>query len=166
MIQEFGGKKPDISKALFIAENATIIGDVTLEEGVSVWFGAVLRADSGPIYVGKNSNIQDNCVVHNDTGTKVSIGANVTVGHGAIIHGCEIKDNVIVGMGATIMNNAVIGSGSIVGANALISEGKVFEENSLIMGCPGKKVKETSQAQQAYIINNAESYLKEAGAYC
>ena len=165
MIMELNGHKPDTEKALFIAENAVIIGDVTLEEGVSVWFGAVLRGDSGPIYIGKNSNVQDNCVVHNDAGTRVTVGENVTVGHGAILHGCTVKDNCIIGMGATIMNNSVISENSIVGAGALISEGKIFPEGSLIMGCPGKAVKPVSDEQRGYIGTNAQAYLEEAAMY-
>lgn len=165
MILDFDGKTPDISKALFVADNATIIGDVTLEEGVSIWFGAVLRGDSGPIKVGKNTNIQDNSVVHVDPGGKVEIGENVTVGHNCIIHGCTVKDGALIGMGAIIMNHSVIGKNCTVGAGALVTENKEFPDNTVIVGSPAAVKKEMSEEQAQKNANNAIVYLNEASAY-
>ena len=165
MIMEFNGKRPDVEKALFIADNAVIIGDVTLEEGVSVWFGAVIRADSGPIHIGRNSNVQDNCVLHNDRGTRIDIGEGVTIGHGAIIHGCSIEDGCLVGMGAVIMNDARVRKNSLVSAGALISGGKEFAEESLLIGCPAKALKKVSPEQLQTMKDNAQVYLEEAAAY-
>lgn len=165
MILDFEGKTPDISKALFVADNATIIGDVTLEEGVSIWFGAVLRGDSGPIRVGKNTNIQDNSVVHVDPGGHVEIGENVTVGHNCIIHGCTVKDGALIGMGAIVMNHAVIGKNCTVGAGALVTEGKEFPDNTVIVGSPAAVKKEMSEEQAKKNAQNAITYLKEAASY-
>ena len=165
MILDFEGKTPDVENALFVADNATIIGDVTLEEGSNIWFGAVLRGDSGPIKIGKNSNVQDNTVVHEDPGGKVVVGDNVTIGHNCIIHGCTIGDNCLIGMGAIIMNHSVIGKNCIVGAGALITEGKVFPDNSLIVGSPATVKKEVSKEQQESTEQNIKVYLEEAGKY-
>jgi len=165
MLLEYEGKKPNVEKALFVAENATIIGDVTLEEGSNIWFGAVLRGDSGPIKIGKNSNVQDNTVVHEDPGGKVVVGDNVTIGHNCIIHGCTIGDNCLIGMGATIMNHSVIGKNCIVGAGALITEGKVFPDNSLIVGSPATVKKEVSKEQIENMETNIKVYLDEAAKY-
>ena len=112
MLMKFRDKYPQIDKAAFVADNATIIGDVTLEEDATVWFGAVLRGDSSSIKVGQGSNIQDNCTLHCDEGSPLSVGPNVTVGHNVILHGCTVEDNCLIGMGAVIMNDAVIGEGA------------------------------------------------------
>ena len=165
MIMEFNGKTPDISKALFVAETAVIIGDVTLEEGASVWFGAVLRGDSGPIHIGKNSNVQDNCVLHCDAGGRIEVGENVTIGHSVTLHGCKMEDGSLIGMGATILNNAVIGKNCLVGAGALVPERREYADASMIIGCPAKQVKQLSPEQLDYISGNAKIYLEEAGAY-
>lgn len=165
MLLDYEGKTPDVEKALFVAENASIIGDVTLEEGANIWFGAVLRGDSGPITIGKNSNVQDNTVVHEDPGGKVVVGDNVTIGHNCIIHGCTIGDNCLIGMGAIIMNHSVIGKNCIVGAGALITEGKVFPDNSLIVGSPAVVKKEVSKEQIESSEHNIKVYLEEAGKY-
>jgi len=145
-------------KAAFIAGNATVLGDVTLEEGTSVWYGAVLRGDKAPIVLRKNANIQDNCIVHVSTGHKVEIGENVSVGHGAIIHGATIRPNTLIGMGAIILNDAVIGEGSIVGAGALVSEGKEIPPRSLVLGVPGKIVRQVTDAEFEGIVANAAAY--------
>jgi len=150
---------------LFVAENATVIGDVTLGEEVSIWFGAVVRGDKSRIEIGCGSNIQDNAVVHTTTGFPVTIGRNVSVGHGAILHGCTIKDDVLVGMGAIVMNGAVIGEGSIIGAGAVVTEGKEMPASSLILGVPAKVIKQTDAAQREQIVHNAREYVKLAGRY-
>ncbi|WOF16419.1 gamma carbonic anhydrase family protein [Methanoplanus sp. FWC-SCC4] len=151
--------------AAFIADNAKILGDVTLKKDTGIWFGAVLRADKDSIIIGEGSNVQDNCVVHVSSNNPVNIGKNVTIGHGAIIHGCTIKDRVLVGMGAIILNGAVIGEDTIIGAGAVITENKTIPPGSLVMGVPGKVIKEVNEEQKAHIIKNAESYVSLAKEY-
>ena len=165
MLMKFRDKYPQIDKAAFVADNATIIGDVTLEEDATVWFGAVLRGDSSSIKVGKGSNIQDNCTLHCDEGSPLSIGQNVTVGHNVILHGCTVEDNCLIGMGAVIMNDAVIGENSIVGAGALITEGKVFPPNSLILGSPAKVKGEVDEKGMDMIGEAAEHYIHHGKEY-
>ncbi|KQC03915.1 MAG: acetyltransferase [Methanoculleus sp. SDB] len=151
--------------AFFLAGNATLIGDVSLGEHVSIWFGAVIRADKDQISIGSESNIQDNAVVHTTVGRPVRIGSQVSVGHGAIIHGCTINDRVLVGMGSVIMNDAVIGEGSIIGAGAVVTEKTVVPPRSVVLGVPGKVVREVSAEQMVGIISNAEGYVKLAERY-
>lgn len=160
MILNFKNKIPSIHESCFIAQNATILGDVKMAENASVWYGAVLRGDGSEIIIGKNSNVQDNATVHCDPDFPVHIGENVTVGHNAIIHGCTINNNVMVGMGATVLNGAVIGEGSIIGAGALVREGQIIPENSLVIGLPAKVVKETTEEQHKAIIENANHYVE------
>jgi len=154
-----------VGDRVFIAENATVIGDVTLADDVSIWFGAVVRADRDRITVGTGSNIQDNAVVHTTPNFPVTIGEEVSVGHGAILHGCTIRDRVLVGMGAIVLNGAVIGEGSILGAGAVVTEGKEIPSNSLVLGVPGKAVRETTPEQREGIVRNAREYVKLAGRY-
>lgn len=154
-----------VGNRVFIAENATVIGDVTLADDVSVWFGAVVRADRDTIMVEEGSNIQDNAVVHTTPGFPVTIGADVSVGHGAILHGCTIRNRVLVGMGAVVLNGAVVGEGSIIGAGAVVTEGKEIPPDSLVLGVPGKVVRETTPEQREGIIRNAHEYAKLAGRY-
>lgn len=160
MIYNFKEKSPDLAKASFVAENATIIGDVQLSEGCNIWYGAVLRADDGPIILAENANVQDNAVVHMDPGGSVYIGKNVTVGHGAIIHGCTIGENSLIGMGATLLNNCVIGKGCIVGAGALVPEGMELPDGSLAVGVPAKIRGTVSPEQAEAAIENALHYVK------
>lgn len=127
---------------IWVAPGAHVMGNVRLRSGASVWFNAVIRGDNELIEIGENTNIQDGAVLHSDPGMPATIGAGCTIGHQAIIHGCTIGDNCLVGMGATILNGAVIGANSLVGANALVTEGKVFPEGSLIVGSPAKAVRE------------------------
>ncbi len=154
-----------VGSRVFIAENATVIGDVTLADDVNVWFGAVIRADRDAVAVGAGSNIQDNAVVHTTIGFPVDIGSEVSVGHGAILHGCTIHDGVLVGMGAVILNGAAVGEGSIIGAGTVVTEGKEIPPNSLVLGVPGKVVRETTPEQRDGIIRNAREYVKLAGRY-
>ena len=149
---------PKVNDNTFIAPGALVIGHVIMEEGSSVWHNAVLRGDVNSIYVGKNSNIQDCSVVHSETNYKTTIGNNVTIGHSAVIHGCTIEDNVLIGMNATVLNGAVIGEGSIVGANALIPQGKVIPANSLVVGVPGKVIKTVSNEEVEDLIKHANNY--------
>ncbi len=150
---------------LFAAENATIIGDVTIGKQVGVWFGAVIRADKDRIVIGDRSNIQDNCVVHTSKGHPVILGNEVSVGHGAILHGCTIGNHVLVGMGSIILNGATIGEGSVIGAGAVITEGKIIPPGSVVVGVPGKIVKEADSAQTQQILKNAASYVELAEEY-
>ncbi len=137
MLIEFKGMVPDVSQAAYIAENATICGDVTLGKDSSVWFNAVIRAEVAPINVGEMSNVQDHTMLHADYDCPIRIGSRVSIGHSAIIHGATIEDRVIVGMGAIVMNGAVIGEGSIIAAGALVKEGTVIPPYSLVAGVPG-----------------------------
>jgi len=150
---------------LFVAGNATVIGDVSVGKQVGIWFGAVVRADKDRIVIGDRSNIQDNCVVHTSKGFPVTIGNDVSVGHGAILHGCTIGNRVLVGMGAIIINGATVGEGSIIGAGAVITEGKDIPPDSVVVGVPGKVVKQTDFVQQQHIVNNAVSYVELAREY-
>ena len=150
---------------LFRAANATVIGNVAIGSEVGIWFGAVIRADKDRIVIGDRSNIQDNCVVHTTTGHPVLIGSNVSVGHGAILHGCTVGDQVLVGMGAILLNGAVIGEGSVIGAGALVTEGMNVPPGSVVVGIPGKVIKPATDAQKQHILRNAASYIELAGEY-
>ncbi|MGC9101227.1 MAG: gamma carbonic anhydrase family protein [Caldisericum sp.] len=165
MIIEFEGKKPKISKDAVVFDNATIIGDVEVEENVSIWFGVVLRGDIGKIHIGKNSNIQDNSVIHVDEGTTCYIGENITVGHNSIIHSATIGDNTLIGMGATILSGAKIGKNSIVGAQALVLENAVFEDGSLIVGIPAKAVRKLTEEEINALKEHALEYVKLSKRY-
>lgn len=136
MMLSFGGKMPRDEGAVFVAANATVLGDVTLGRGVNIWYGAVLRADEGALILGENSNVQDNAVLHCDPGGQVVLGKNVTVGHSALVHGCTVGDNSLIGMHATILNHAVVGKNCIIGAGALVPEGMVIPDNSVAVGVP------------------------------
>lgn len=142
----------------WVAPDANLIGRVILHSGASVWFGATLRGDNEPITVGQGSNIQENCVLHTDMGFPLSIGANCTIGHKAMLHGCTVEDGVLIGMGATVLNGAVIGAGSLIGAGALITEGKTIPPGSLVMGSPGKVVRELDANTQMNLIASARHY--------
>ncbi|WP_067567176.1 gamma carbonic anhydrase family protein [Nocardia acidivorans] len=156
---QLGDNAPQIDQSAWIAPNATVIGRVRLEADVSVWYSAVLRGDLEDITVGKGTNIQDGCVLHADPGFACTVGAGVSVGHNAILHGCTIGDDVLVGMGATVLNGAVIGAGSLIAANALIPEGARIPPRSLVAGVPGKVRRELGEAELDRIRLNAAVYL-------
>ena len=137
MIIEFKGMRPDVEKATFIADSATLSGDIHLAENTSVWFGASVRAEVASITIGRDSNVQDNAMLHADYDLPITIGERVSVGHNAIVHGATIEDDVIVGMHATVMNGAHVGRGSIIAAGALVKEHAVIPERSLVAGVPG-----------------------------
>ncbi|MCD6122581.1 MAG: gamma carbonic anhydrase family protein [Spirochaetales bacterium] len=162
MIYPYNEKKPEVKEAIFIAENSTITGEVILKKNVSIWFGAVLRADIAPITVGEGSNIQDNAVVHVDYGSPAVIGNYVTIGHSAVIHGCIIGDTCIVGMGAVVLSGAVIGANCIIGAGTLVTENKVFPDNSLIVGVPARAVRALKEDDISKIMQNALHYIEIA----
>jgi carbonic anhydrase/acetyltransferase-like protein (isoleucine patch superfamily) len=165
MIIDFKGKCPKISENTFVAGSAGLIGDIEIGEFSSIWFNAVLRGDKNKIKIGNRTSIQDNAVIHVDSINGVQVGDNVSVGHGAVLHGCKIEDNVLIGMNSTILNGAEIGKNSIVGANALIPEGKKFPENSLIVGVPGKVKRELEKAEIEAIAKNAQEYVELAKEY-
>jgi carbonic anhydrase/acetyltransferase-like protein (isoleucine patch superfamily) len=144
----------------WVAPDANVIGKVILGEDVGIWFGATLRGDNEPIIVGARSNIQEGTVVHTDPGKPVVIGEGCTIGHGAIIHGCTIGNNSLIGMGATVLNGAVIGNNCLVGANALVTEGKVFPDNSLIVGAPAKAIRTLDAEAIEGLKRSAESYVR------
>jgi len=146
MIYRLGEKKVELNgDNHFIADNATVIGSVTLENDTSVWFNVVIRGDNDPITIGEGTNIQDGSVLHTDAGIPMAIGEYVTVGHKVMLHGCTIGDNTLIGINAVVLNRAVIGKNCIIGANSLIPEGKVIPDNSLVMGSPGKVVKQVTE---------------------
>jgi len=156
---------PILGKESWIAENAIIIGRIELGEQASVWYNAVLRGDCERITVGHRSNVQDGAIVHTDPGFPVSIGNGVTVGHLAMLHGCKIGDNSLIGIGATILNGAVIGKNCIIGAKALIPEGKKIPNNSLVMGIPGKIVREISDSDAIKLSDSADHYVENSARY-
>ncbi|MEK1932607.1 MAG: gamma carbonic anhydrase family protein [Pararhizobium sp.] len=145
----------------WVAPDAHVIGKVELGKDVGVWFGAVLRGDNEPIRIGARTNIQEGVVIHVDPGFPVTIGEGCTIGHHAIVHGCSIGDNSLIGMGATVLNGAVIGNNCLVGANALVTEGKVFPDNSLIVGAPAKAIRLLDDATVAGLKNSANGYVRK-----
>ncbi|MBE2991982.1 gamma carbonic anhydrase family protein [Sphingomonas sp. CFBP 13603] len=159
------GKRPTLADDVWVAPSADVIGDARLGEGASVWFGAVIRADNTPILVGTRTNIQEGAMLHSDPGAPLTVGEGCTIGHHAILHGCTIGDNVLVGMGATILNNAVIGENCLIGANALVTEGKVFPAGSLIVGAPAKAVRELSPEAIAGLKMSAAGYAAKQRVY-
>ena len=157
-----GGKSPADHGAAFVAENATLAGSVRLEEGASVWYGAVLRADTGRIVVGVGSNVQDNAVLHTGPELDIVLGRGVSVGHSAVLHGCMIGDGCMIGMHATVLNGAVIGPGCLIAAGALVPERAQIPAGSLVMGVPGKVVRPVSEEQKAAIAANETEYRELA----
>ena len=160
-IYELDGKSPELPAdgQYFIAETATVIGNVRLKSNASVWFGSVLRGDNELIEIGEGSNVQDNCTFHTDPGFPLTIGKNCTIGHNVILHGCTIEDGALVGMGAIIMNGARIGKGCIVGAGAIITEGKTFEANALVLGAPARAIKTLTDEQVKAMTYGAAHYV-------
>jgi carbonic anhydrase/acetyltransferase-like protein (isoleucine patch superfamily) len=158
MIKELKGIKPNIDKDAFVAENASVLGDVTVGEGSSIWYSAVARGDIAPIIIGKYSNIQDNATVHNETNIPAIVGDYTVVGHNAIVHGCKIGNNCLIGMGSIILNRAEIGDNCIIGAATLITQGKVIPPNSLVMGSPGKVVRQVTEEELEKVRKNAIRY--------
>jgi carbonic anhydrase/acetyltransferase-like protein (isoleucine patch superfamily) len=150
---------------VFIAPSATVIGQVLLGDEVSIWFGAVLRGDSDQISIGAKTNIQDNAVIHCDPGQPTIIGESCIIGHGAIVHGAKLANNVLVGMNATILNDAKIGEFSIIGANALVTAGMEIPPRSLVLGSPAKIVRSITEKQEKSIKKNAAVYVEKAKEY-
>ncbi len=150
---------PKIHPSAWVAPGAFLRGDVTVGEQVSIWYNAVLRADQETIAVGKGSNIQDNCVLHGDAGCDVTVGEFVTVGHGAILHGCTVEDKCLIGMNAVVLDHAVVGAGSIVGAGAVVSAGTIIPPKSLVVGIPAKVKKTLTDEDIAGTVDNSMGYL-------
>ena len=156
---------PSVDPTAWVAPSADLIGDVRLAARASIWFGAVIRADNTPILLGEESNFQDGAIGHSDPGAPLTIGARVTVGHQAILHGCTVEDEALIGMGARILNGAVIGAQCIVGAGALVTEGKLFEPRSLIVGSPARAVRTLDERQVAMLRLSAAHYAEKAAQY-
>lgn len=165
MIWELDGLRPELGPGAWVAPDANLIGRVVLEENASVWFGATLRGDNEEIRLGRGSNIQENSVLHTDMGFPLVIGADCTIGHKAMLHGCTIGDGSLIGMGATILNGAKIGRGCLIGACALITEGKEIPDGSLVMGAPGKVIRTLDADAQVRLLKSAAGYRANAARY-
>lgn len=160
MIKETNNIKPQIHEDTFIADSADVLGDVIIGEGSSIWYSTVVRGDIENIKIGKYTNIQDNSTVHTETNIPTTLGDYTVVGHNAIVHGCTIGDNCLIGMGSIILNSAVIGDNSIIAAGSLITEGKIIPPNSLVMGTPGKVVRQVTESEIEHIKKNAIRYYE------
>lgn len=156
---------PNVGKNVFIAPGAVVIGDVTLGEESSVWYHSTVRGDDASITIGKRTNIQDNAVLHVDKGVPIKIGEDCSIGHGAILHGCQIGDNTLVGMGAIVLNGARIGNDCIVGAGALITQNKVIPDKSLVLGNPGKVARSLTEEEIQANQENAQNYIRDSEAH-
>jgi carbonic anhydrase/acetyltransferase-like protein (isoleucine patch superfamily) len=165
VIVPFGNAVPRIDPSAWVAPNATIVGNVTIEAHASVFYGSVVRGDRDSIRIGPGTNVQDNVVLHTDAGLQLNVGARVSIGHGAIIHGCTIGDDCLIGMGATIMNGAVIGAGSLVAAGALVLEYTSVPPGSLVVGSPAKAVRTLSPEEQLGLVENARAYAELSQAH-
>lgn len=155
-----GHCRPQVDEEAFVAPTAAILGAVQVAARASAWYGCVLRADTEPIVIGEASNVQDGVVIHTDRGYPATIGRRVSIGHRAVLHGCTVKDDVLVGMGAVVLNGARIGAGSLIAAGAVVLEDTEIPSGSLVTGVPGKVRRETSEAERAHIQHNAELYIQ------
>ncbi len=166
-LYEIDGQRPQLPEdgSAWVAPSADVIGRAVLGREASVWFGAVIRADNTPITLGDRSNVQEGAMLHSDPGAPLTIGADCTVGHHAILHGCTLGDRVLVGMGAAVLNRATIGDDCLIGAGALVTEGKAFPAGSLIVGVPAKAVRTLSQEQIAGLKASAAGYVARAAAF-
>lgn len=159
-IVPFGSSTPRVDPTAWAAPNSTLIGAVTIGAHASVFYGAVLRADEGAIRIGPGSNIQDNVVMHTDPGLELSVGSRVSVGHGAILHGCVIEDDCIIGMGAKVLNGAVVGAGSLVAAGAVVLENTLIPAGSLVTGIPAKAIRTLTPDERTSLVENARHYAE------
>lgn len=165
LIKGIGGREPKIDGEVFVAPTASVIGDVTLEAGASVWYGAVLRGDVEKISVGASSNVQDNCTLHADPGFPVTVGERVSIGHNAVVHGATVEDDCLIGMGATVLNGALIGAGSLVAAQALVPQGMRVPAGSLVAGVPAKVKRELTEEERQGVTLNGTMYAELAKAH-
>ena len=161
-IYELDGAAPRMADSAWVADSAQVIGKVDLEEGVSVWFGTVIRGDSETIRIGRGSNIQDASVLHADAGVPLTIGENVSIGHQVMLHGCTIGDGSLIGIGAVVLNHAKIGKNCLVGAGSLVTEGKEFPDGSMILGSPAKVTRQLTPEQMAGLEQIARHYVENA----
>ena len=164
-LYSLGDRTPQLARDVWLAPGCHVIGDVVLEEGASVWFGVTIRGDNETITIGTGSNVQENCVLHTDIGYPLTIGSGCTIGHKAMLHGCTVGDNSLIGMGATVLNGAVIGKNCLIGAGALVTEGKVIPDGSLVVGAPGKVVRALDDAAIESLRLSAENYRKNAARF-
>ncbi len=164
-IYRLGEHTPQMQDGVWIAETATVIGDVHLGRNANIWFGAILRGDNDPITIGDNTNVQDGAVLHTDDGVPLTIGADVTIGHKAMLHGCTVGEGSLIGINAVVLNNAVIGRNCLIGANSLIPEGKVIPDRSLVCGSPGRIIRELSDHEVAKLKASADNYVHNALRY-
>jgi len=159
-IYALGAFRPELDQDSWVAASADVIGKVRLSRAASIWFGAVLRGDNEYISIGEGSNVQDGCVLHTDVGAPLNISRNCTIGHKAILHGCSIGEQSLIGMGAIVLNRAIIGARCLIGAHALIPEGKIIPDGSLVLGAPGKVARVLSEEEQAKLLLAAEGYQR------
>jgi carbonic anhydrase/acetyltransferase-like protein (isoleucine patch superfamily) len=164
-VYRLGDESPVLARTAYVAPNAVVVGKVVLAENSSVWFGATLRGDNETISIGTNSNVQDLAVLHTDPGFPLSIGANVSIGHQAMMHGCTVGEGSLIGIQSVVMNGAVIGKGCLVGAGALITERKVFPDGCLIIGSPAKALRELTAEEQENLLKVAANYAERGGYY-
>ena len=165
MIYALGDRRVETRGDFYVADNAVVAGSVVLGHGASVWFNGVVRGDNDVITIGDGTNVQDAAVLHVDEGIPLTLGANVSVGHRAVLHGCTVEDGALVGIGAVVLNHAVVGRGSLVGANALVPEGKVIPERSLVVGSPARVVRTLTEEDAAGIERIARHYVEKARWY-
>jgi carbonic anhydrase/acetyltransferase-like protein (isoleucine patch superfamily) len=161
----YDGATPEVASDAFVAAGATLVGAVRLGAGASVWYSAVIRADGAPIVVGEDSNVQDGCVLHSDPDFPVTVGDRVTVGHRAVVHGCTVEDDSLVGMGAVLLNGVVLGAGSLVAAGSVLLEGMVVPPGSLVAGVPGTVKRPVSDSERGRMRSGASSYVTRARRY-
>ncbi len=165
LVLPYAGTAPTVHPEAWLAPTAAVIGQATIEAGASLFYGAVVRADMDTVVLGPGSNLQDNVVVHTDDGFPTVIGAGVSVGHAAVVHGCTIEDDCLIGMNATVLNGAVIGAGSLVAAGTVVLEGTVVPPGSLVAGVPGKVRRELTDAEREKVVGNARIYLELAARH-
>lgn len=162
-LYELDGVSPQLPEGFYwIAPSAQVMGNVIISQNVGIWFGSVLRGDNEPISIGADTNIQENCVMHTDPGFPLVIGEGCTIGHKAMLHGCTIGNNSLIGMGATVLNGAVIGNNCLIGAGALVPEGKTIPDNSLVVGMPGKVIRQLDDEAVNGLKNSAKHYVENA----
>jgi len=165
LLVSINGKKPKIGRRVFVADSAYVVGDVEVEDDSSIWFNAVVRAEAECIKIGSETSIQDCCVLHTDTRDKIIVGDRVTVGHGAILHGCQIASNCIIGIGARILNGAKVGEWCIIGSGAVVTEGSEIPPYSLALGVPARVIRSITEDDKKRIIENAAAYVKLKNLY-
>jgi len=165
LIVPFGNNTPKIDPTSWVAPNATLVGSVTIDAHASVFYGAVLRADSDAIRIGAGTNVQDNVTMHTDAGLVLDVGSRVSIGHGAVLHGCTIENDCLIGMGATILNGAVVGAGSLIAAGAVVLEFTSIPAGSLVTGVPAKVARQLSEEERAGLVDNARHYAELSHAH-